>query len=69
MAIQRIRSGLFHFGDGCIRVDRIRTNNQERIINNASKQVSLLNVLLQNTSPQQPCFLALNNLYIFLAVN
>ena len=34
MTIQRIRSGLFLFGDGCIRVDSMRTNNQERIINN-----------------------------------
>ena len=39
MTIQGIRSGLFVFGDGCIRVDRLRTNNQELIINNPSKQV------------------------------
>ena len=42
MIIQRIKSGLFLFGDGCIRVDRIRTNNQEWIINNLSKQAQLI---------------------------
>ena len=38
MTIQRIKSGLFPLRGGCIGLDRIKTNNQERIINNLSKQ-------------------------------
>ena len=33
MTIQRIKSGPF-FGGGCVGLDRIKTNNQEQIINN-----------------------------------
>ena len=39
MTVQRIKSGLFLFGGGCTGLDRIKTNNQELIINNLSKQV------------------------------
>ena len=39
MTIQKIKSGLFFFGGCCIGQDRIKTNNQERITNNPSKQV------------------------------
>ena len=38
MAILRIKSGLFFFGSECIGLQRMKTNNQERIINNPSKQ-------------------------------
>ena len=38
MTIQRSKSGLY-FGDGCFGLDGIKTNNQERIINNPSKRV------------------------------
>ena len=39
MTIQRIKSSLFLFGSGCTGLDGIKTNNQDRIINNPSKQV------------------------------
>ena len=39
MTFQRVKSGLFIFGVGCIGLDSIKTNNQEQIINNASTQV------------------------------
>ena len=42
MTFQRIKSGWFYFGGGCLELDRIKTNNQEWIINNLSKQVQLL---------------------------
>ena len=42
MTIPRIKSGPFFFGGGCIGLDRIKTNNQERIINDSSKQVQLI---------------------------
>ena len=42
MTIQRIKSGLFIFEGGCTGLDRIKTDNQERIINNRSKQVQPL---------------------------
>ena len=34
MTIQRIKSGLFISGGGWVGLDRIKTNYQERIINN-----------------------------------
>ena len=37
MKIKRTKFGLFSFGRGCIRVDRIKTNNQERIIYSPSQ--------------------------------
>ena len=39
MTIQKIKSGLFFFGGGCVGMDRMKTNNQEPIINNPSKQL------------------------------
>ena len=39
MTIQIIKSGLFVFGGGIVGLDRIKTNNQEKIINNPSKQI------------------------------
>ena len=45
MTYQRIKSGLFFLAGGCMGLDRIKTNNQERIINNMSKQVQPDNIL------------------------
>ena len=46
MTIQRIKPIIF--GGGCTWLDRIKTNNQERIINNLSKQVQPLDKEMQD---------------------
>ena len=47
MTFQRSRCSLFLFGDGSIRVDGIKTTNEERIINNPSKPVQPFNTSSQ----------------------
>ena len=46
------------FGDGFIRVDRIKTNNQELIINNPSKQVQPIDVFSKLIKFNANCHLA-----------
>ena len=41
------------FGGGCIGLDRIKTNNQERIINNRSKQVQPVIEQIKTVLPQK----------------
>ena len=61
MTVQRIKSGgLFIFGGGCIGLDRIKTNNQERIINNPSNKYSHFIVYKLYLYLSTPCIFLFN---------